>query len=516
MTILIHQNLITYAHQNQSEGLVKLSHVVWYAVDFEQVMMRLRYGAFVHMVQRDFGPREAQCLVALLKVGKAQFKNKTFQRVIGSLPEESIKTCMQRLLDAQLIERVTPADQHTLSDVLLGQKAQDSRQFSAMNGGMPKMSSGVRSGAKKGDKSEMELEYDVQVGQKRKMDMVHEAHKLKKSRMNPVASSPSRNSSSSALGKTDESGVVALTEQGYYRVNVHKCNILLRNQLIARYAALRVHPSCGPIMQALLKSITPNLHHCALNPSETAADTFGMARITHLVPDTPLSLCSSAASTSSSHLSVSTARDRMTQLREFIISLCLDEAAFLHDTDMSRSTFSIPISPTLTHLRSQTIQSTLLDRFSPAALRIYRLLDQTRGPLDEKAVHKKCLLDLKQTRQWLFRLLQAGYVELQEVPRTADRAPSRTTYLYRVNPHVAASVVQGVYKSVFNLQQRARGESEQSAWLVQKAQRKDVREDPELLSVAERKALTKLASVRQYCVASQILLDRTLAILRDF
>ena len=53
----------------------------------------------------------------------------------------------------------------------------------------------------------------------------------------------------------------------------------------------------------------------------------------------------------------------------------------------------------------------------------------------------QAMISVKDTREFLYKLLKAQYVQIQEVARTVDHAPSRTFYLWRVNSsHVSQQV----------------------------------------------------------------------------
>jgi DNA-directed RNA polymerase III subunit RPC3 len=54
------------------------------------------------------------------------------------------------------------------------------------------------------------------------------------------------------------------------------------------------------------------------------------------------------------------------------------------------------------------------------------------------------MIPVKDTRESLYKLLKAEYVQIQEVARTSDHAPSRTFYLWRVD---IAQVIQHVGES---------------------------------------------------------------------
>ena len=98
------------------------------------------------------------------------------------------------------------------------------------------------------------------------------------------------------------------------------------------------------------------------------------------------------------------------------------------------------------------------DRFGGPACRIFRLLLMKRN-LEQKQIAEmvfyhvylrrnanfsidfQAMISVKDTRELLYKLLKAKYVQIQEVARTSDHAPSRTFYLWRVDlPYVEEQV----------------------------------------------------------------------------
>jgi hypothetical protein len=49
------------------------------------------------------------------------------------------------------------------------------------------------------------------------------------------------------------------------------------------------------------------------------------------------------------------------------------------------------------------------------------------------AIEKLAMLNTRDVRTILHVLFQQGYLSMQELPRTADRTPSKTIFLYHVN-----------------------------------------------------------------------------------
>ena len=81
-------------------------------------------------------------------------------------------------------------------------------------------------------------------------------------------------------------------------------------------------------------------------------------------------------------------------------------------------------------IRMKEAECVVRERWGGAACRIFRLLLLKRH-LEQKQIAEMAMLPMKDTRELLYKLLRADYVQLQEVARTPDRAPSRTFYLWR-------------------------------------------------------------------------------------
>lgn len=67
----------------------------------------------------------------------------------------------------------------------------------------------------------------------------------------------------------------------------------------------------------------------------------------------------------------------------------------------------------------------------------------------------QAMIPVKDTRELLYKLLKAEYVQIQEVARTSDHAPSRTFYLWRVDLlRVVEQVGRELYRATSNLRAR--------------------------------------------------------------
>lgn len=133
--------------------------------------------------------------------------------------------------------------------------------------------------------------------------------------------------------------------------------------------------------------------------------------------------------------------------------------------------FVVNLHRALANLARSTIESVVQERFGSRSARVFRLLLRKRH-LEQKQVEDFAMIPAKEAKDMLYTLLSENLVQLQEVPKTPDYAPSRTFYLYTVNQlPTARMLLQKCYKTVANLIERRLFESKESKRLLEKSQR---------------------------------------------
>lgn len=88
--------------------------------------------------------------------------------------------------------------------------------------------------------------------------------------------------------------------------------------------------------------------------------------------------------------------------------------------------------------RTAALEDALRARHGGGGARVFRLLAE-RKQLEAKAVAEAAMLPAKEGRALLYTLLRDGAVAVQDVPRGADRAPSRTLYTWRADAEAAVA-----------------------------------------------------------------------------
>ena len=126
-----------------------------------------------------------------------------------------------------------------------------------------------------------------------------------------------------------------------------------------------------------------------------------------------------------------------------------------HDTiGVGQKTYCVNMRRIIDLIRMKEIEAVVRERFGGPACRIFRLLIMKRN-LEQKQIAEMAMIPVKDTRELLYKLLKAEYVQIQEVARTSDHAPSRTFYLWRVDLlRVVEQVGRELYRATSNLRAR--------------------------------------------------------------
>ena len=126
------------------------------------------------------------------------------------------------------------------------------------------------------------------------------------------------------------------------------------------------------------------------------------------------------------------------------------------------NTYCINLRRIVDLARVKSVEAVVKERFGVNGCRIFRLLTMKRQ-LEQEQIGEMCMVPVRITRELLYKLLKAQYVSLQEVAKTADHAPSRTFYLWRVDvPRVIARLSKEICKLTLNVKLRLEHERRQA------------------------------------------------------
>lgn len=162
------------------------------------------------------------------------------------------------------------------------------------------------------------------------------------------------------------------------------------------------------------------------------------------------------------------------------------------------------------------LERTINARFGPTATRMIRILHD-KGKLEEKQIGQFGLVQQKELRMMLALMQEAGYLDVQEVPRDNSRQPSRNIYLWSYDQdHTRSVVLERMYKTMSRLLQRYKHEKQVLSGVLDKAERTDVQgHEEEFLSKAERAALVDWKQKEEKLLIQLSRLDEMVLLFRD-
>ena len=203
--------------------------------------------------------------------------------------------------------------------------------------------------------------------------------------------------------------------------------------------------------------------------------------------------------------------------RSHLEILCEEPYRFLSRSLEHPDKYVVDYSDLSIHLRNEEVFRIIASRFDKYTVRIIRVL-LDKGKIDEKYLQEIVLMSAKELRQALATLLQAGFLELQEVPREAQRQPSRTMYLWFYDPdRVRKMLIEDTYKCMARCLQRMKVEKEKIKPTIEKSERSDVRGKEEtLLAKAELEVLKGWDKKEEWLLGEVGRLDELIFVLRDF
>ncbi|KAJ8311778.1 hypothetical protein KUTeg_010672, partial [Tegillarca granosa] len=203
------------------------------------------------------------------------------------------------------------------------------------------------------------------------------------------------------------------------------------------------------------------------------------------------------------------------------------------DMQLTRNLLEIYISmlnddSALTKLATSHIESVVQERFGSKSLRIFKLLLMKKH-LEQKQIEDCAMISSKEAKDLLYTMFAQNFVQMTEISKTPDHAPSRTFYLFRVEiDQVARMILQRCYKAQFNAMVRRDIELNENKRLLEKQERVDaiiasltqngadnaqLEEIEQTITPPEKEQIKKVKNMVQMLDQSEIQLDETIFIL---
>ncbi|BGP52385.1 RNA polymerase III subunit C82 [Rhodotorula kratochvilovae] len=315
-----------------------------------------------------------------------------------------------------------------------------------------------------------------------------------------------------------------LPDEAFFKINEERFHIRWRAQLLRSYASDLYNSHVAAVLGVILDIVS----------AETQLMSEGMSRAVSLheistrfdrLPAAQKPALSQTFAKLKADTSWPPKRDRTS---DYLLAVCevlsgqdqwgmsTREMFLLQQGEGTHAKWAVNWTQLGRAMKRSLVEAVIRDKLGEKAIRCWRIME-AKGKLDEKHVARLAFLSVKDAREVLGRLSAAALIEPQEVPRTADRAPSRTLYLWFVDFNkVVTSLVAHHYKALANVQAQRQHQLRLRAGLVEKRERSDVRENDALLTKRDHEAIKELDQTLEALAVAEQRLDEQLFVLREF
>ncbi|KAL1923241.1 uncharacterized protein VTP21DRAFT_9617 [Calcarisporiella thermophila] len=487
LVILMQHNLVYYAEVQEGPNLV-----TYYEADPIQILLRLRFPAILYYTREWFGAEGYTIVQYLMRNGKmtlneikSELQNQKGGTTKRRQPKDAHKNTI-KVFTTMVLERYLIAVQHedmvAKKDREMEQERKDLEKVSAM----PTAAELKSLKQMRDARAEAEYNNNAIVGMKRKLDGVN--------------GGPNKKRNQTATEEEVEENI-------YFRINYEKFNARFRSQEVIGYAEERINRSAAAILSSILKQDEAKLK--SIREERSSSVTPSQISL-NIPPELDAQLAEDIV------LDQTKQPSKQDLVNEYVELLMTDRAKFLRKDDAGR--YYVNFTNIGTHMKRRILETVVQEKFGATGCRLLRILLE-KGKLEEKHLAKIGLLHINTARTQLNAMAKAGLVELQEVPKAPDRAPSRNFYLWDCNlDKCYGALLADLYKTLGNLRQRRREEMTAHRRLLDKSHRTEM-EGEEFgirLSATEEQELAELGRIMERLEASEMRVDKMVMVLRDF
>ncbi|KAG0013398.1 RNA polymerase III subunit C82 [Podila clonocystis] len=297
----------------------------------------------------------------------------------------------------------------------------------------------------------------------------------------------------------------------FFKINYERYIIRWRNTQIADLYEARLNPTAKTIMNTILTLAEERMINCK---EDLSSPVNTMLLLNSLPPSLDLA---ETLEFQQQELGINGIKPRAGEcLDKYIDILEADLMQILKKDGGRTGQYVINLKTASKIMKKNLIQTVISSRFGSPYVRIMNML-LDKGKLEEKMISKFSMMPVKDVREKLTTLCTFGVLNLQEVPKSQDRTPSRTFYLWEVIlTRAADALVDRLYHTMGNLRQRRFVEKAKRAVLLAKCERTDVQANDSLLNAAEKKELDTLGGILEMLEVQELRIAQMVMTLRDF
>ncbi|EPQ28295.1 uncharacterized protein PFL1_04122 [Pseudozyma flocculosa PF-1] len=330
-------------------------------------------------------------------------------------------------------------------------------------------------------------------------------------------------------GKADPADDFDLDLDVWLRINSDRFDIHVRNEIMVEAIRSRYNSTAAEVFRHLIEASE------SASSRQSVRDAYSAGvSLTLLAPKLPSTLQIQKGFDRRSF-----GKDKATPTRqEFLAEYC---AIFAHLDDISTraktqrfvsphgegttkaasgrkvaSSYRVDYRNTAERMRHDLLKNVVEEKFGTAAVRIMGIL-RDKGKLEEKHISRLALISINETRDICSRLFASSLLGLQEIPKTKDRDPAKTFFLWFVDEEKCkAWLIDRLYQTLARLGQRRNEEMRRQAPLLRKVERTDVKSDTVgLLSEWERENWHRLEMILQAITVAENRVEMDVFVLRD-
>ncbi|KAL4402729.1 RNA polymerase III subunit C82 [Malassezia pachydermatis] len=528
-------------HSRPSSGVAAGANQEHFEVDMDEVFSRLRFGSYLDLAQK-WGGDDAQAVIRLLLYHGQMRAADLIDALVNETPrgaedtddytkkKRALRTAtlselLARMLQSSLVrpstavQHVSPQDRR----IALEESLLRSQKGIPTAKSLRELKAKVASILDEEDRRDWEGvehgEDGLRLGLKRKE--AKDGSREKRARRSTHADV--------SAGRMD----VIIDPDVWLRVHNDYFHIQMRNDMIATAVGNKYNSTTGDVMRLMLQQDQPGVCRCE---KDERSRPISVTTLSHHIPEhvriqrgldrrsimgdertsrapTTIELLAEYVSILSAHDNISSSARKTRLLAPFGSSSTTSAGG----SARVATSFTVEYRNILEQMQLQLIRDVVVERFGAMAGRIFSILVE-KGKLEEKHISKIGLLSMSETRDICSRMFAASILSLQEVPKSNERNPQRTFFLWFVDLYKCKSwLLDQLYRTLIQLSRRRLYEEANKSSLLEKSERTDVREDAEsLLTEWERNELQSLRSVQAAITVAEARVVQDIFILQHF
>ncbi|XP_027004765.1 DNA-directed RNA polymerase III subunit RPC3 isoform X1 [Tachysurus fulvidraco] len=408
---------------------------VEYQINCERIVYMLRYPRYIYTAKSLYGDTGELIIEEILQRG--QMTMSSVVRTVAdrltqnmedgqSMDYGEVMNAFSRLVETHFIQRCPPVDNLGTA----ASRKSSSGTFATSSSGAPATSTP--------QSDQPESHPDCY-----KLPQISLSGRGKRRRSSGDVEANDRGAKRAKIDNTEDCG----DEGIYWQVNFERFHLHFRHQAIIGAVASKLDQTSSEIVRTMLRMSEVTTPATAASTQAVSANEIFRALPPNYNISRPI-------------------------LDQYLTLLVDDPMEFVGKMgDSGGGMYGVNLHRALANLARATLESVVQERFGSRSARIFRLLLRKKH-LEQKQVEDFAMIPAKEAKDMLYTLLSENLVQLQEIPKTPDHAPSRTFYLYTVNQlPTARLLLQNCYKTVGNLIERRLFETKENKRHLEKSQR---------------------------------------------